>query len=90
MERYNAKVEVDHYKAIRALAFVAVLFLYLFWGLFGFMTSQWPWFIAFFALSITSGIVGKKIKSPYVRRVDAVLSTILLLVILLDYFHNIV
>ena len=58
---------------------------YLLLMLIGLVTSQWRWFL----ILVVMGFVPKSILGATYRRIDAVLTIIITLLMFLDRFHNI-
>lgn len=79
----NAKYEAGSKEKEAQAFFGLLIILYLFWTVFGLFSSQWPFFIAIIDLSVISSLV----KTNTWRRIDSILTIILLLGIVLNKYQ---
>lgn len=69
--------------------YVIWVLMYLTWGLVGLMSSQWVFFLALFALSFIVGVMISLFKDyqKLIFRVDAFITVMLMVFMLLNRFH---
>lgn len=81
VESINNK-EKDKKPDFKQSTFILLSFFYLIWGFTGLMTSQWVLFLVLIILSFIP-----KGKGTILRKIDAILSFVILMFILLNKYH---